>query len=260
MRQSLLVSQVEVGGLGCRDDVAYTTFTRLTLELGDSGREDSNGPDEPLFASPTFLLLLPTSTAATATIPHAGDSITPHSHARSLLHYASELAAAVAAIDHCACCVLSCVRSPASLTRRAVPSTRSLAPAVFSLVSSCLMSFSLPAGFGHYELFDNATFGEAEIDDLLRLFPAFSSHPIEAERSLLVQQLRDMGRVERQRNERRRWLRETERRRLEIEESNAAMERSIQRNRETARRTATPHALRHSTSRCSPAGRHQLIS
>ena len=112
------------------------------------------------------------------------------------------------------------------------------------------MSSSLPAGFGHFDLFDDATFGDAEIDSLLRGFTAFHSHPIEVEKGLVVRELRIMGEVEAQRKERRRALREAERQRLEVEENNAAMDRNSQRNKETARQQHTAH---HSTHTHSPS-------
>ena len=93
----------------------------------------------------------------------------------------------------------------------------------------------MPAGFGHFELFDDATFGDAEIADLLSRFPAFDSYPNEAHRSILIQQLREMGRLETERKAKRNRVRQTERQRLEMEENNAAIERSIQRTEELVR-------------------------
>ena len=102
-------------------------------------------------------------------------------------------------------------------------------------------SSALPAGFGHFDLFDSAAFGNAEVEALLSRFPAFESHPVEGEKDQIRIRLREMGKAEAEWKQRRKKTRQLERQRLEMEDDNAAMRRIIQRNTELVCTHHTPH-------------------
>ena len=101
------------------------------------------------------------------------------------------------------------------------------------------MPSSLPAGFGHYELFDNATFGEQQIADQLRLFNAFETHIPASERDLFKQLLRQVGEDEAKRKAQRKAIQAGQQRCAEAEERVAALDRSARRSRETVAWTHT---------------------
>ena len=109
------------------------------------------------------------------------------------------------------------------------------------------MSSSLPAGFGHYELFDDATFGEQQLAELLSLYTALESYPDASKRDIAKQLLRTWAEEEARRKAQRKAIEAAQRRCAEAEDTNAALERSARRSKETVARTHTRSAADCST-------------